>query len=63
MTNLMDSESVNSEGNLYKLPDFEEVKCAQQGNGFDCGPFIIGYMMEAVNRMNDGDIPRNLNTP
>ena len=63
MTNLMDRESVNNEGNLYKLPVFEEAKCAQQGNGFDCGPFIIGYMMEAVKIINDGDIPRNLNAP
>ena len=63
MTNLMDSESVNSEGNLYKLPDFEEVQCAQQGNGFDCGPFIIGYMTEAIEQINKGDTPRNLNEP
>ena len=30
MINLMDSESVNKEGSLYKLPVFEEVKCEQQ---------------------------------
>ena len=63
MTNLMDSESVNSEGNLYKLPDFEEVKCAQQRNGFDCGPFIMGYMAEAIERISNGDTPRNLDAP
>ena len=27
MTNLMDRDSVNREGNLYKLPDFEEADC------------------------------------
>merc|ERR1711874_790506 len=27
MTNLLDSESVTNEDNLYKLPDFEEASC------------------------------------
>merc|ERR1712029_398238 len=31
--------------------------------GFDCGPFIIGYMTEAIKRINNGDTPRNLNAP
>ena len=59
----MDSESVNGEDNLYKLPDFEEVKCAQQGNGFDCGLFTIGYMTEAIEKIINGDPPRDLNAP
>ena len=63
MTNLMDSESVNGEGNLYKLPDFEEVQCAQQQNVFDCGLFVMGYMKEAIGKINNGDTPRNLNPP
>ena len=63
MTNLMDSESVNVEGNFYKLPDFEEVQCAQQQNGFNCGLFVMGYMMEAIGKINNGDTPRNLKPP
>ena len=30
MTNLMDSESISTERNLYKLPDFEDVNCIKQ---------------------------------
>ena len=63
MTNLIDRESVNREGNLYKLPDFEEVDCEKQENGFDCGPFIIGYMAEAIEIINNKGVPRNLSAP
>ena len=63
MTNLMDRESVNSEGNIYKLPDFEEVNCAKQRNGFDCGPFILGFMLEAIEKIKEGGVPRNLSAP
>ena len=63
MTNLMDRESVNRVGNLYKLPDFEEVDCEQQKNSFDCGPFIIGYMADAIERIKGEDVPRHLKAP
>ena len=63
MTNLMDRESVNRVGNLYKLPDFEEVDCEQQKNSFDCGPFIIGYMADAIERIKGEDVPRYLKAP
>ena len=63
MTNLMDSESVNKEGNLYKLPVFEEVKCEQQRNGFDCGIFTMNYMADAIEKINKGNTPRNLVGP
>ena len=63
MINLMDSESVNKEGSLYKLPVFEEVKCEQQRNGFDCGIFTMNYMADAIEKINKGDTPRNLIGP
>ena len=63
MTNLMDSESVNKEGNLYKLPVFEEVKCEQQRNGFDCSIFTMNYMADAIEKINKGNTPRNLVGP
>ena len=39
---------VTSGTNLYKLPEFKEVHCVKHKNGFDCRPFIIGYMKEAI---------------
>ena len=63
MTNLMDRESVISEGNTCKLPDFEEANCAKQQNGYDCGPFILGFMVEAIDKINQGGVPSNLSAP
>ena len=64
MTNLLDSDSVtNDENNLYRLPDFEEAFCTKQKNGFDCGPYIIGYMEEAIDIIMEGNTPTNLGAP
>ena len=64
MTNLLDSDSVtNDENNLYRLPDFEEAFCTKQRNGFDCGPYIIGYMEEAIDIIMKGNTLTNLGAP
>lgn len=63
MTNLIDSECVIEEDNVYKLPDFEEVECEKQQNGFDCGPFVMGYMAEAIELIKDECVPWNLSAP
>ena len=63
MTNLLDSESVINEGNLYKLPDFEEAFCIKQKDSFNCGPFILGYMEEAIDTIVEGNTPRELSGP
>ena len=63
MTNLLDRESVISEDNICKLPDFEEANCEKQENGYDCGPFILGFMMEAIDKINQGGVPSNLSAP
>merc|ERR1711874_156347 len=63
MTWVLDSESVTNEDNLYKLPDFEEAPCEKQKNGFDCGPFILGYMIEAIGSILKGNSPRDLSAP
>ena len=63
MTNLLDSESVTNEGNLYKLPDFEEAFCVKQKDSFNCGPFILGYMEEAIESIVEGNTPRELSGP
>ena len=63
MTNVMNSEIDNNECYFYKQPDFEEAKCGQQQNGFDCGPFVIEYMTEAIELINSGDTPKNLSVP
>ena len=63
MTNILDSESVTNEDNIYKLPDFEEASCEKQKNGFDCGLFILGYMDEAITSILKGNSPRELSAP
>ena len=64
MTNLLDCDSVTSdENNLYRLPDFEEAFCTKQKNGFDCGPYIIGYMEEAIAIITEGNTPTTLGAP
>ena len=63
VTNLLDSDSVTNEDNIYKLPDFEEASCEKQKNGFDCGPFIIGYMVKAIVSILAGNSPRELSAP
>ena len=46
MINLLDEDSYDERG--INLPAFFEGNCAQQGNGFDCGPYVIEYMRRAV---------------
>merc|ERR1711874_13961 len=46
MTNLMDEDSYDERG--INLPAFFEGNCAQQRNGYDCGPYVIQYMRRAA---------------
>ena len=63
VANLLDSESFTGEGNLYRLPDFEEASCVKQKDNFNCGPFILGYMEEAIQTILEGNTPRELGGP
>ena len=47
MINLLDEDSYDERG--INLPAFYEGNCAQQRNGYDCGPYVIEYMGRAVN--------------
>ena len=46
ITNLMDEDSYDERG--VNLPAFFEGNCAQQRNGYDCGPYVIQYMRRAA---------------
>ena len=42
----MDEDSYDERG--INLPAFFKGNCAQQRNGYDCGPYVIQYMRRAA---------------
>ena len=39
------------------LPDYKEIKCPQQDNTFDCGPFVMLYIQKLTNYLISGKEP------
>ena len=46
-----------------KHPELQEADCKRQQNGNDCGPFIMGYMEEAIDKIIDREEPAYLKAP
>ena len=36
------------------LPEYQEIKCPQQENSYDCGPYIMVYIQEITNNIVSG---------
>ena len=51
VVNTLDLNNFRSGG----LPEYKEVKCLQQENSYDCGPYIMLYIREIVNNIIAGN--------
>ena len=51
MLNLLDCESIGRDG--YG-PQFVEMRCKQQENGYDCGPYIMMYLETIIDNIGSG---------